>query len=281
MSERGGRIRVGCSSWTSEAWWGKVYPVGLAPGDRLATYAKAFDCVEVDSSYYRDPGAFLMRRWARATPDDFLFTMKFPRELTDPKIPLDPEKIRAFESHAAELGSKLGAVVVQMPPWFKPGRATPFLTELLRTLAPTTRYALELRDRGWYEGATWSSLEPRLRDRGIALAWSYLTYLEIPPVRTADFAYLRFIGDHTTVPEATHGEIRVDRSGPLATWAGRVRGLPEEVGPIFAFFNNHFAGFAPESANQLRAALGLAPVEYGRALRGHPTLDRLDARDGA
>ncbi len=269
--EVAGRTRVGCSSWTSEAWWGKVYPEGLPDADRLSWYARFWDAVEVDSSYYRDPGAYLFRRWARVTPDRFEFTVKFPRQLLDPKRPVDTESVGAFLSNARGLGNKLAAVLLQFPPWVKPGRAGSFLTELLGRLERGPRYAVELRDAGWFSGSELERLKASLSDRQVALAWSYLTYLDVPPVRTSDFVYLRFIGDHTTIPATQHGEVRVDRSAAIRTWAGHLTASPEEVTAAFAFFNNHFAGFAPASVNEFRAALGLPAVRFSPAVR--TTLD--------
>jgi len=257
------RLRIGCSSWTSEAWWGKVYPTNLAPGERLSVYARTFDAVEVDSSYYRDPGAFLVRRWARATPEDFRFTMKFPRDLLDPKQAVDRDAIGTFESHARGLGPKLGALLLQFPPWAKPSRALRFVRELLPALDPALRYAIELRDAGWFQGETGAGLLRELRDRSFALAWSFLTYVEVPAELTTDFVYLRFIGDHTTVPEESHGELRVDRGPETRLWASRVAAVRGQVATVFAFFNNHFAGFAPASVNLFRRELGLEPVDYG------------------
>lgn len=265
------KVRIGCSSWTSDAWWGRVYPKGLADGERLAWYARLWEAVEVDASYYRDPGPYLVQRWARVTPERFRFTMKFPRDLLDPKKPLRTEAVASFLEHARLLGSKLGGLVLQFPPWVKPGRAEGFLTDLLGRLEPGPRYAVELRDAGWFEGATFERLRKELADRQIALAWSYLTYVDVPAVLTTDFVYLRFIGDHTTVPATTHGEIRVDRSKTLVTWAQHLRDHSEEIAGGFAFFNNHFAGFAPTSVNEFRAALGLPPVDF--ALPTPRTLD--------
>jgi uncharacterized protein YecE (DUF72 family) len=255
-------LRIGCSSWTSEAWWGRVYPAELPPGDRLALYARHFDAVEVDSSYYRDPGPFLVRRWRQVTPDGFVFTLKVPRELLDPKHGVDREGIAAFESHARELGPKLGALLLQFSPWVKPGRASGFLRELLNALDPSLRYAVELRDAGWFQGSEGATLLRELTARRLALAWSYLTYVEVPAERTTDFVYLRFIADHTSVPAETHGELRVDRSELSQLWADRVRAVAGNVTTVFAFFNNHFAGFAPASVNLFRQQLGLVPVAY-------------------
>jgi uncharacterized protein YecE (DUF72 family) len=273
-----GRLRIGCSSWTSEAWWGTLYPEGLPPGDRLSVYAQRFDTVEVDASYYRDPGANLVRRWARATPEGFVFAMKFPRNLLDPKVPVDPEAVAAFESHARGLGGKLGPVLLQFPPWVRPGNGAAFLARLLEVLDPAVRHAVELRDAGWFRGETREALLRGLRDRGIALAWSYLTYVDVPAELTTDFVYLRFIGDHTTVPAAVHGEVRIDRAAETRRWAERVRAVLDRVENAFAFFNNHFAGFAPASVNLFRHELGLAPVDYAPSPTGTPGAPRAQRR---
>ncbi len=268
-----GPVRVGCCSWTSEAWWGRVYPRSLADGDRLRTYARLYDTVEVDSTYYRAPSRAVVEGWRRKTPEGFRFALKFPRDLLDPKAPLESELVAEFLASARLLGPKLGPVLLQFPPWVRPGRASEFLTELLRTLDPSIRYAVELRDRGWYEGTTWTRLERELRDRRVALAWSYLTYLDVPAEVTSDFVYLRFIGDHDTVPAEEHGEVRVDRSAETARWAGRLLEREGTLEASFVFFNNHYAGFAPESVNEFRTALGLVPVDYGRYARGAKRLE--------
>ncbi len=269
----GPRLRIGCSSWTSDAWWGRVYPRDLRDGDRLAWYSKRWDTVEIDSTYYRDPGPFLFRRWASATPEGFLFALKFPRDLLDPKKPVDRERIARFLANATILGPRLGPVVAQFPPWVKPGAATGFLAEVLAALDPKVRFAVELRDAGWFSGATFDSLKRSLSDRRIALAWSYLTYVDVPPAVTADFVYLRFIGDHVSVPAEQHGEVRIDRSREMRTWAGRYRdALRENLQDGFAFFNNHFEGMAPASVNRFRLELGLEPIRYELTV---PRQDRL------
>jgi uncharacterized protein YecE (DUF72 family) len=269
----GAEFRIGCSSWTSEAWSGRIYPRGLADGDRLALYARLFDTVEVDSTYYRTPPAPMVIGWRRKTPAGFVFTLKFPRELLDPKVPVDPEKVATFTENARRLEEKLGPVLLQFPPWVRPGRARDFLVSLLSTLDPRLRYAVELRDAGWFQGETGPWLLKTLTDRQVALVWSYLTYVDVPPERTADFVYLRFIGDHDTIPAETHGEVRVDRSAETALWAGRVRQRSEDARTVFVFFNNHYEGFAPSSVNQFRVEMGLPRADYGRLARGARRLD--------
>ncbi len=260
-------VRTGCSSWTSDAWWGRVYPAKTKPGDRLSLYARIFDCVEVDSSYYRDPGAYLVRRWAAATPEPFRFTLKFPRDLLDPRQPPDPDAISKFLENARLLGPKLAAVLLQFPPWFKPGKASDFLDQVLGALDSSIRYAVELRDPGWFTGAVRDRTLKALTDRNVALGWSYLTYLDVPPELTTDFVYLRFIGDHVSIPAETHGEVRVDRGPEIRLWADRLRNVSDRLRSAYVFFNNHFQGFAPESVNNFRRALGLPPFDHSALVK--------------
>lgn len=252
-------LHVGCSSWTSPAWSGRFYPPDLKDGDRLAYYARYFDCVEVDSTFYAPPNPFVVRGWRRKTPEGFRFTLKMFRDLLDPKKAEAAKGIAPFVEAASELGEKLSAILLQFPPWYKAS----FERHLLGTLDALPsgpRYAVELRDRSWFAGAPHDRLTAALADRRIALAWSYLTYVDVPPDRTSDFLYLRFIGDHRTIPEEQHGEVRVDRTKETARWAERVRDAPD--GATFVFFNNHFAGFAPASVNLFRAEFDLPPITW-------------------
>ena len=90
---------------------------------------------------------------------------------------------------------------------------------------------------------------------------------------TADFVYLRFIGDHETVPAERHGEVRIDRTRETALWAGRVQERRDDVQYTFVVFNNHYAGFAPASVNEFRAEVGLEPVDFGQFARGARRLE--------
>ncbi|MHB8352262.1 MAG: DUF72 domain-containing protein [Thermoplasmata archaeon] len=272
-------LRTGCCSWTSDSWWRTVYPERLNDGDRLAWYAQLWDSVEVDATYYRSPGEYLVRRWASVTPENFLFALKFPRDLIDPRRPLDPEKIAAFTSTVRLLGPKLGPILIQFPPWGTPERVAPFLDGLLAVLDPGLRYTIEFRHRSWFQGERFERLKHTFSDRGIALTWSVLTYVEVPPEVTSDFVYLRFIGDHETVPAGTHGEVRIDRSEEIGAWARRLQeSLHDRSLGGFVFFNNHYTGFAPESLNSFRREIGLRPVDFSGRLRDpvDPRTRRLD-----
>ncbi|HUI38458.1 MAG TPA: DUF72 domain-containing protein, partial [Thermoplasmata archaeon] len=148
-------VRVGCSSWTSPAWKGRFYPPELPDGDRLAYYARYFDVVEVDATYYRAPSPYVVRGWARKTPEGFRFAVKFPRDLLDPKAPEAETAVAPFVESVQLLGAKLGPVLLQFPPWFKGPRSpgtgfADFLERRVRSLPSGPSYAVELREAGWF-----------------------------------------------------------------------------------------------------------------------------------
>ncbi|MCI4328360.1 MAG: DUF72 domain-containing protein, partial [Thermoplasmata archaeon] len=100
-----------------------MYPLGLPPVERLAYYAKFFDTVEVDATFYAIPARSMVRGWARRTPESFRFALKLPRELLERDHPLDEAKVESFLGAAAELGPKLSGVVAQFPPSFRPPKS--------------------------------------------------------------------------------------------------------------------------------------------------------------
>jgi uncharacterized protein YecE (DUF72 family) len=77
-----GELRIGCSGWSYKDWQGPFYPKGLATSDYLKFYSKIFDSVEIDSSFYRIPSAFMVNQWKSNTPTGFLFSPKLPKKIT-------------------------------------------------------------------------------------------------------------------------------------------------------------------------------------------------------
>jgi uncharacterized protein YecE (DUF72 family) len=48
-------LKIGTSGYSYEDWRTVFYPKDLPKGDMLEYYAKFFDCVEVNSTYYKIP----------------------------------------------------------------------------------------------------------------------------------------------------------------------------------------------------------------------------------
>src|SRR5262245_32430701 len=136
--------RIGTSGFVYASWKRRFYPAGLPPQAWLSHYARHFDTVEINSSFYRLPDATVFARWRDATPPGFVFAVKFSRFGTHMKRLLTPRAtIRQFLARAGRLGSRLGPVLVQLPPRWAPD--LPRL-DAFRAAAPRdVRWVVEVR----------------------------------------------------------------------------------------------------------------------------------------
>ncbi|HET7613400.1 MAG TPA: DUF72 domain-containing protein, partial [Gemmatimonadaceae bacterium] len=124
-------IRIGTQGWNYDAWVGPFYPSGTRPSDFLTVYARAFDTVEVDSTFYASPAETTIRSWADRTPRGFQFALKLPQEITHEQRLRDVTGAsQTFFDRVRDLGDKLGPVLVQMGPDFQPGEL-PALVDFL------------------------------------------------------------------------------------------------------------------------------------------------------
>ena len=268
-----GRVRVGCQGWNYEDWVtphaaarAVFYPRGTRADRMLETYARAFDTVEVDSTFYAAPRDATFDAWGRRTPAGFTFALKLPREITH-ECGLRGERaaraLEAFCRGARRLREKLAAVLVQMPPQFEATRENrAALEDFLAALPRDMRFAVELRDPFWFEEdmlaplARHAHVSPALVE-GPWAARERVWRAAAPLLQAADFAYLRWMGarDLTRFDEVARA-----RDANLERWAAAVERLGERGAAVFAYFSNFYEGHAPASANKLKRLLGLPAV---------------------
>ena len=249
-------LRVGCSGWSYKDWLGPFYPRELAPNEYLKFYSKVFDCVEVDSSFYRIPSASMINQWRSSTPEGFLFSPKLPKKIThENKLKDSGSTLLYFYSVVSKLKEKLGPIAIQLPPSVKLESHMEVMKEFVSKLSPEFRRAIEFRHKSWFTPEVYALL----RGNNIAMAWSLDQYLETPPEVTADFIYLRMVGDR----ELTEFKgIQNDRSEDMKRWTSVVQETSGKLESGYVFFNSHFAGFGPESGNEFRRLLGLMELDW-------------------
>ena len=292
-----GKILVGTSSWADPGFVEEWYPQGLPAKDRLPYYAERFRAVEVNSSFYAVPERDTVGRWARITPDDFVFDVKLhrllsrhaaqlkelPPDLRDEvevgprgRVRLTPELEAAMVEQVKraceplDKAGKLRAFLLQLTPAFAPGKhELAELDPVIEGLAPHP-VAVEFRHRGW------------VRDKRVEETLGYLSErravfvsVDAPPddqipimppidaVTRDDLAYLRLHGRNTE--GYLTGKSVAERFGwkytddELEEVAGRVRGLAEQAGEVHVLFNNNRGDDAPTSAQRFMSLLGQDP----------------------
>jgi uncharacterized protein YecE (DUF72 family) len=238
-------VRIGCSGWNYQHWRnGVFYPPRLPPRRWLEHYARHFDTVEVNSTFYRLPRESAVANWVRESPVGFLFAVKMSRYATHikrlrdlpPSIGLYYDRIRPLSESA-----KLGPVLWQLPPDFRRDDAR--LATALEQLPPG-RHCFEFRHESWFADDVYELL----RHAGVALVIGDDPRRPFQEhVFTADWTFLRF--HHGTRGRDSNYSLR-----ELEEWAGRIADWAREL-EVFAYFNNDRRGFAPRNALALRGLL--------------------------
>jgi len=260
-SERRPVVHIGTQGWNYDAWVGPFYPTGTRAPDFLATYARAFDTVEVDSTFYAVPPVKTVRGWAERVPAHFRFALKMPQEITHEARLRGPavDTMRQFFDRARELEDKLGPVLMQLSPDFLPNEL-PALAGFLPELPNDVQVAVEFRHRGWVTDGVLALLA----EHGVALAVTDARWiprrqmLALAARPTADFLYLRWMGPNRDIVD--YSRVQVDRTRELELWAEALRTIAPRVRTAYGYVNNHFAGHSPASARDLQRLLGQTPV---------------------
>jgi uncharacterized protein YecE (DUF72 family) len=151
------------------------------------------------------------------------------------------------------LGDKLGPLLLQFP-YFNRSAFTAgaqFLARLkpfLKKLPKDHRFAVEIRNKNWLT-AEFADL---LREHGVALALQDQSWMPLPaaykfdPI-TADFTYIRWLGDRKGIENITKtwDKVVVDRTPQLISWVDFCYAIKKRGITIFAYANNHYAGHGP------------------------------------
>lgn len=240
---------IGTSGWSYKDWVGPFYPTGTPSRDWLALYAEEFPTVEVDSTWYAVPRPSTVEGWRERTPEGFVFAAKFPKEITHDLSLLDCEgAVCEFLRTMALLGDRCGPLLLQFPYGFKADRLAD-LEGFLSRLPGEFHYAVEVRNRSWLR----TDLVAMLADRGAALCLIDHPWFPRLTQATADFVYVRWLGDRKVYEEDFSHE-RDPRASDLAWWAERLGTLASDR-KIFGYMNNHYTGFGPAAARRIAAAL--------------------------
>lgn len=289
-----GKVLVGTASWSDPEFVRDWYPPGMRASERLPYYARRFEVVELNSSYYSIPEAHLAEQWAAITPAGFVFDVKLhkllsrhacelkmlPKDLRDVaktagknKVLLTPELEQAtIESFLRGIqpltaAAKLGVLLLQLSPAFSPRHyELPELDSLLRGLAPH-RVAVELRNRNWVEGAQLDRTAEYLAAQGAALvsvdappSEHFTVMPSVDVITNPEVSYLRLHGRNErayVTGRTVAARFDYDYSDEeLHEVKERVDGLAEKTAVVHVIYNNNRSHYAPTGALRFRSVLG-------------------------
>ncbi|MDT4952465.1 MAG: hypothetical protein QOJ02_603 [Acidobacteriota bacterium] len=274
------RVRVGCQGWNYGDWVtgpgggaGVFYPCGTRPANMLEVYARAFETVEVDSTFYAIPPVSTFESWMKRTPQGFTFSLKLPQEITHERA-LGRGSVALLEEfceRARVLKEKLASVLIQMPPQFEltpeNGRA---LRDFLPRLPRDIQFSIEFRSPDWLK----ETVLDFLAEHNVALALVEGQWIaqektwHLAKHPTADFAYIRWMGARNLT---RFDIVQRAQDENLQAWSEMIECLRERVKQVYAYFSNFYEGHAPASANKLKRLLGQQTIEAAD-LENQPSL---------
>jgi uncharacterized protein YecE (DUF72 family) len=141
-------VRIGTAAWSIPKEHAAPFPTA---GSHLERYAAVLNAVEINSSFYRPHRTATYERWAASVPEDFRFAVKVPKAITHERRLKDVDDVLdRFLSEVGGLGSKLGPLLVQLPPSlnFQAGVADRFLGELRNRIQGSI--VCEPRHASWF-----------------------------------------------------------------------------------------------------------------------------------
>lgn len=143
-----GGLWLGCPQWAHRPWTESIFPAKSSPRDALLHYARAFNTVEGNTTFYATPPADTVAKWAEQTPPSFRLVCKLPSEVTHERL-LGPgalEVAQRFLDHMAPLGERIEDLLIQLPARFDERRFDQLYRFLMALPRPGARgYAVELR----------------------------------------------------------------------------------------------------------------------------------------
>jgi uncharacterized protein YecE (DUF72 family) len=276
-----GTVRIGISGWTYAPWRGVFYPAKLPQNHGSAYAASIFRSIEINGTFYPLQRPERFPKWAVATPEGFVFSVKGPRFITHIKR-LAGARIPLANFWASGV-LRPGPILWQLPPtfYFDAKRPEAFFKLLPRdteaAAALARKHDKRLNRRSWTKTDARSSLRHCLEiryksfaapefiellqanDIGLACAdavqWPRLMDL------TSDFVYCRLHGPEEPYASG-YDDAALDRWAECAAaWARgkepkhlkrvaqkRAKKMPRDV---YVYFDNDAKVRAPFDAQKL------------------------------
>lgn len=248
-----GQVRIGTSGWIYRHWRGVFYPQDLPVQRWFAFYAKQFDTVEINNTFYRLPSEAAFDAWRKHAPADFLYAIKASRYLTHQKKLHDAKQpLENVLGRCRHLRTRLGPILYQLPPHWHCDVER--LRQFIALLPAKLCHVFEFRDPSWFV----DEIKDLLTATGMNFCIHDMSGQPSPVWTTGPAVYVRFHG-----PGETKYSGRYDRRH-LRSWAKRMDRWRSEGRDVYAYFNNDIGGHAVTNARELQDMLDVAPATAAR-----------------
>ncbi len=253
-------ILFGTCGWSYQEWVGAFYPNNRVA--KLPFYARVFDSVEVDSSFYRPPSKSMIAGWARSTGPRFKFSLKMPKTITHDKrlVHAEADTDEFFEkTEPLRKAGKLGCLLIQLPPSFT-FKQKDSLERYFGHLPRDIHFAIEFRHESWDREESWELL--RRYNVANTITDSPIGFLSKPIITTDTHAYVRWHGRGKSI----WYDYRYSEDELLA-WKSKLEPVEKNIPLLYAYFNNHYGANAPANLLTLIGMRGELSEEQEKTLR--------------
>jgi uncharacterized protein YecE (DUF72 family) len=235
-------IFIGCSGFHYDDWKIRFYPENLPKKKWLGYYAKHFNTIEINNTFYRMPTEKNMAGWKDGTPDDFVFTIKANRYFTHMKrLKIDHDfrqRFHEFEKSLYILDYKLGCVLWQLPGSVK--KNTDRLKSFCQFLDNGFQNVIEFRHSSWFCEEVYDIMKSY---RIILCMISAPGIIPDTALSTSPVGYLRMHGKTSWYRYHYSDE-------ELTDWKNRLEKL--QIEKLYVYFNNDFDANAVSNALTLK-----------------------------
>ncbi|MGI4750408.1 MAG: DUF72 domain-containing protein [Janthinobacterium lividum] len=195
------KVHVGCVGWGNKDWLGEVYPEGTKESKYWEAYARQFNLMELNATFYQIYPPETIAKWKErvAINPDFLFCPKFPKQISHVQSLYGTQELTTvFYENILAFGEKLGPLFLQLSDYFGPDRFTELET-YLKQLPQDIPVFVELRHEGWFSDKQMQEkVFLMLRSLNIGAIITDVAgrrdvahmYLTVPS------AFIRFVGSH-------------------------------------------------------------------------------------
>lgn len=237
------KLYIGTSGFSYDDWVNEFYPMDIASNKRLDYYAKHFNTVEINNSFYNLPSKKTFQNWSESVEDNFVFAVKANRYITHMKnLMVDQEPVSRLLNRAEPLGEKLGPILFQLPPQWNVNLDR--LKDFVKILPANQRFVFEFRNQTWYTKSVFDVLKKN------NLGFCIHDHRDGPSPEeiTADFIYIRFHGPGGYYQSKYNNE-------ELNNYELEIKNFLRKKLDVYAYFNNDFQAFAIDNAKMLKSLL--------------------------
>lgn len=232
------KIYVGCPEWGKKEWVGRFYPTGTQEKDFLYAYARLFNCIELNTTYYQIPSIAQIQKWRATAGPGFKFCPKFPQFITHVQrlVNCMPETI-AFINAVYAFEDSLGPLFLMPHPQMGPN-ALGIIEKFIAKLPADLDLFLELRHPLWFINGINKQLYDMARryDVGLIITDAAGRRDCVHMYLTKPEAFIRFVGNELHPTDYT----RIDE------WVNRIKlWLDEGLPSLYFFMHQHNRVDAP------------------------------------